>query len=334
LPRKIDWENQIGRRLKLRDLHVFFTVVQRGSMAKAAAQLGVSQPSISESIAGLERALGVPLFERNPRGVEPTAYGDALLKRGTTVFSELKDAVREIEFLSDPTEGELRIGCAESVSTGFLPPIIDRFSQQHPGFTVHVSNSVSPTLELPELRARKIDFFISRLVKPLAREADDLTVETLFDDQMVLAAGAHSRWTQRRRIKLADLVDEPWLLNPPQSWNYITVAEAFRMRGLAMPKIRLMTFSIHLRASLLASGPYITGFPGTFLQSNGDRYGIRPLPVDLPERPWPVAIVTLKSRILHPVAGLFIASLRDYAARRALAGAAPARERGEAETVF
>ena len=64
MPGKIDWENQIGRRLRFRDLHVFFTVVRLGSMAKAAAELGVAPPTVSEVIADLERALGVRLLER------------------------------------------------------------------------------------------------------------------------------------------------------------------------------------------------------------------------------------------------------------------------------
>src|SRR3979490_714863 len=84
--RKIDWESQIGRRLRLRDLHVFFTVVQRGSMAKAAQQLKVTQPAVSRVIADLEHTLGVRLLDRGAQGVVPTIYGRALLKRGTTVF--------------------------------------------------------------------------------------------------------------------------------------------------------------------------------------------------------------------------------------------------------
>jgi DNA-binding transcriptional LysR family regulator len=81
MPRKLDSDSQIGRRLKLRDLHLFFTVVQHGSMAKAASQLGISQPSVSEVIADLEHTLGARLFDRRPRGVQPTMYGDALLTR-------------------------------------------------------------------------------------------------------------------------------------------------------------------------------------------------------------------------------------------------------------
>jgi hypothetical protein len=73
--REIDWESQIGRRPRLWDLHVFSTVVQRGSMAKAAQHLGVSQPAVSEVIADLEHALGVRLLDRSAQGIEPTIYG-------------------------------------------------------------------------------------------------------------------------------------------------------------------------------------------------------------------------------------------------------------------
>src|SRR5499426_1344373 len=119
--RKIDWESQIGRRLRLRDLHVFHAVVLRRSMAKAAVELGVSQPAVSEVIADLEHALGVRLLDRSTQGVEPTMYGNALLKRSIAVFDELKQSVRDIEFLSDPTMGELRIGCVESLSATIVP---------------------------------------------------------------------------------------------------------------------------------------------------------------------------------------------------------------------
>src|SRR5712691_10505781 len=143
MPRKINWESQIGRRLKLRDLHVFYTVVQHGSMAKAAAQLGVSQPAVSELMVGLEHALGVRLLDRSSRGVEPTMYGRALLKRSTVVFDELKQGIRDLEFLADPTVGELRIGCAESVAAAILQPIIERFSKLCPRVVLNVCHEVS-----------------------------------------------------------------------------------------------------------------------------------------------------------------------------------------------
>src|SRR5260370_34345955 len=123
---KMGGEGQIGRRLRLRDLHVFSPVVQRGSMARGAQPLGVSQPAISEVIADLEHALGVRLLDRSAQGIEPTIYGGALLKRSVAVFDELKQSIRDIEFLSDATVGEVHVACSEAVSCRLLPEVIFR----------------------------------------------------------------------------------------------------------------------------------------------------------------------------------------------------------------
>src|SRR5215468_6520787 len=150
-------ENRISRRLRFRDLEVLVSVVQCGSMAKAANELGVTQPAVSEVVAGLEHAFGVRLFDRSPRGVEPTIYGRALLKRGVAAFDELKQSIREIEFLADPTKGEVRIGCPDSIAGGLLAPFVEKFCNRNPGVALAVESVPWPTLELPELHARKLD---------------------------------------------------------------------------------------------------------------------------------------------------------------------------------
>ena len=113
MTKPVNWESRIGRRVRLRDLHILFTVVQYGGMAKAASSLGISQPAVSEAIAGLEHALGARLLDRSRRGIQPTLYRDALLRRGRAAFDELRLAVSEIESLSNPELGEVRIACAE-----------------------------------------------------------------------------------------------------------------------------------------------------------------------------------------------------------------------------
>src|SRR6266404_5271371 len=167
--RKIDWESQIGRRLRLRDLHVFSTVVQRGSMAKAAQHLGVSQPAISEVIADLEHALGVRLLDRSAQGIEPTIYGGALLKRSVAVFDELKQTIRDIEFLSDATTGEVRIGCTDALCYTLLPEIILRFSEQYPRVYMHI-DVTGNWWGYPGLRERKFDCILHRPSSSLAQE--------------------------------------------------------------------------------------------------------------------------------------------------------------------
>src|SRR5947209_15373441 len=112
--------DRIGKRVKLRDLHVLMSVVQAGSMSKAARKLNAAQPNISKSIADLEYSLGVPLLDRHQHGVEPTAYGKALLARCVAIFDELREGIKNIEYLADPTAGEVRIGATGPLAEGFV----------------------------------------------------------------------------------------------------------------------------------------------------------------------------------------------------------------------
>jgi DNA-binding transcriptional LysR family regulator len=307
--RKINWDNQFGRRLKLRDLHVFFTVVQAGSMAKAAEQLGVAQPTVSETIADLEESYGVRLLDRSPRGVEPTTYGAALHRRCVAAFDELKQSGRDIEYLADPKVGELWVGCQESLLAAVLPPIIRRFSKDYPQVTLHVDDVPSPAEQLAELRNRKYDFVLARIVRPLTEE-EDVRVETLFHDHLVIAADTHNNLARRRKIDLVDLVDEPWILTRADSWAYSRLAEAFEQRGLKMPKASLLTLSIPLRIHMVANSSYISVFASSVLHLNAARYGLRSLSIDLPRRPWPVVVVTLRNRTVNPLVERFIECAR------------------------
>src|SRR6266436_5020777 len=128
----MEWSERIGRRIRLRDLHILLAVVQCRSMAKAAEHLAISRPVISRAINDLEHVLGVRLLERDRHGAEPTIYGAALLKRGAIVFDELRESVKDIEFLADPTAGEVRIGCHPFLAPTFITAVIDRFSQRYP----------------------------------------------------------------------------------------------------------------------------------------------------------------------------------------------------------
>src|SRR3954464_11784811 len=115
--------DRIGRRMKLQDLHVLMTVVQAGSMGKAAERLNTSQPNISRSIADLEHAFGVRLLDRHRQGIEPTEYGRALLDCGVAVFDDLRRGVKNIEFLADPTAGEVRIGSIPPLAASFVSAV-------------------------------------------------------------------------------------------------------------------------------------------------------------------------------------------------------------------
>src|SRR3954447_4893639 len=138
------WEARIGRRLRIRDLHVFITAVHHGSMAKAARQLTISQPAVSKAVSDLEHVLGVRLLDRGSLGISPTSYGTALARRSLAAFDELREAVRDIEFIANPEVGDVRIGCNESLSVALMPAAIEQLSEEHTGIRVHLSPMSRP----------------------------------------------------------------------------------------------------------------------------------------------------------------------------------------------
>src|SRR3954447_26362921 len=133
--------DRIGRPIKLQDLHVLMAVVQAGSMNKAAALLNTGQSAVSRSIAELEHTVGVRLLDRTARGVEPTEYGRALLDGGAAVFDDLRQAVRNIEFLADPEAGEVRIGSGHHHAASFVFVVVERLARRHPRMVFHLTSA-------------------------------------------------------------------------------------------------------------------------------------------------------------------------------------------------
>jgi len=304
----MQWVDRVGRRLKLRDLHILLTVVQRGSMAKAAAALTISQPAVSKAIADMEHTLGLRLLDRSRNGIEPTAYGRALVRRGLAIFDELKLGVEELAFLSDPTAGELRIGSTESIAAGLLPAVIERFSREYPRVHLDVAQAVMSTLHYRELRERSIDLLLGRIPTPFAE--DDLQADVVYDDQVVVVAGRQSKWARSRRLKLTDLTGEPWILPPADTLPGSLARELFRAGGAEMPRAPITTLSIQLCCRLVASGRFVTTLPASILRFGGRDLSLKVLPIQLPVQPRPVAVVILKNRMLSPVAKLFIECVR------------------------
>ena len=304
------WADRIGRRLKLRDLHILLAVVQCGSMAKAAGQLSVSNPVVSKAVSDLEQTLGVRLVDRSAHGVEPTIYGRALLDHALSVFDELRQAVKHVEFLADPTAGEARIGSSIALASGLITAVVDRLSRQHPRIVFHLLAAES-SMTYRALEERKVDLVIARIFNPI--EDDRLDAEVLYDEQEVVVAGAHNPWTRRRKIKLAELMRDPWTLPPPDTLSGSVIAQAFRDGGLDLPPTTIVTSTVPVRSALLATGRFLTIMPNSVLQFSANNPAIKRLPVELPTTRRPVGIITLKKRTLSPVAQLFIQCAREVA---------------------
>jgi DNA-binding transcriptional LysR family regulator len=250
------------------------------------------------------------LLDRNSQGLEVTEYGHVLLNGGAAAFDELRQAVKNIKFLADPTAGEVRIGSNHTHTASVVSAIIHRLSQQYPHIVFHLVTARAVSLNR-ELTERNVDLLITGRWGPLIDER--LEFEFLFDDQIVIAAGAQSPWARRRKIELAELANEPWVLPPPGSTVASHALESFRASGLDFPRTIVVTESPQVRFNLPATGSFLTMLPASALKFPIRHTEIKALPVQLPIGPVPCGIVTLKNRTLSSVTRLFIEHAREVA---------------------
>jgi DNA-binding transcriptional LysR family regulator len=304
----MNWIDRAGRRVRLRDLHILLAVAEAGSMSKASARLAVSHPVVSKAISDLEHTIGVRLFDRSAHGVEPTVYGQALLKCGIAVFDEMRQGMKQIEFLDDPTSGELRIGCPDIITAGLLPAIIERFSRDYAKVRFHVIHANTAVMQFQELRDRNVELLFGRTPLPVADQ--DLAVETLFDEPFVVVAGAHSKWARRRSIELRDLLQEPWVVPPYDSVPGVLILEIFRTAKLQPPVPSMATLSVQLTTNMIATGSYIGVLPRSVAYYTR-KFGLKILPVRLANQRLAVGIITVKNRSLSPLASLFLVRARQ-----------------------
>src|SRR5262245_21678014 len=282
--------DRIGRRMKLHDLHVLMAVAQAGSMSKAAQLLNTTQPAISKSIGDLEHAVGVRLLDRGRHGAEPTEYGRALLDGGVVVFDGLRQAVKNIEFLTDPTVGEIRVVGHDPLLVGMLPAVFGRLRQKHPGISINVTPTVAEEGgRYHGLHERKFDIYLGRVTQI----EDDIHADTLFDDRILIVSGPDSKWARRRTITLSELADEPWVLPQPNAVVGAVLAEAFRKCGVVFPSKGVVWGSPSITCAFLPVGPFVSALPASLLRFGANLPSLKVLPVDLPVDPWPVGVMTL-----------------------------------------
>lgn len=306
----MDVNDRVLRRIKLSDLRLFHAVAEHGSMAKAAAHLSLSQPAVSKAIAALERSLGVRLLDRNPHGVDLTAYGRALLKGGVAVFDELKQSVCQIAYLADPSAGDLRIGCTEAGAVALVPAVIDKLSREYPKVVFHVTTADTASLAAHALPGRSIELAIG--ATPEFASDAQIQVEHLFVDRQVVMAGPQNKWVRRHNIALRDLLKEPWILPPADSIAGRYNVESFRSSGLDIPSAQVVSFSYPLSHALLATGRFLTLQP-LLMARLAKHLPLRVLDVRFAGVRRSIGIMTLRNRTLSPLAQLFIACARDIA---------------------
>jgi DNA-binding transcriptional LysR family regulator len=236
------------------------------------------------------------------------------MRRGQAAFDELRSGVKDIEFLTDPEVGEVRIACTESIAAGVLPPVIERFTLRYPRVKLHVFQTTTHLMGFAALHERKADVVLTLLPKPFERDlTEHLQAEVLFEDRICLAAAMQSAWARRRKIEFADLANAALISPDSDTPGGAAVIEAFRAAGLPGSQVSVTTFSVHLRSILSMRGHFIAVLPVSILRFNPGLYSLKELPLALPMPQPPALIVTPKNRTLSPPVERFIECARETA---------------------
>lgn len=303
--------SRLARRLRLRDLHTLLVVLESGSMAKAAGRLALTQPAVSKAMQEMEAELGVPLLERDARGVRPTLFGEAMAARARAILDELGQGARDLAHLADPDQGEVRIGTTEPM-TFTVAAAIRRLAQDRPRITFDVAISDTGTL-LADLRARRLDVVVTR--HGLGGGDEDLDAAWLFRVPLVVVADRRNPLLRRKGLTLAAVAEEPWTLSPPDTFLGRLVATAFRREGLPLPRTAVTSVSIALRLSLIADGRYISMLPRTMLHHPTNAPWLRALDITAEDSAGAIAALTLKRRWMPGPVRLFLEAAREAGPR-------------------
>ncbi|WP_406136992.1 LysR substrate-binding domain-containing protein [Streptomyces sp. NBC_01089] len=294
-------------RLKFRHLVLVDALSRRGSVVGAAAELHVTQPAATRSLHELEDILGVPLFERGPRGVTATVFGEAFTTHARTVLAELTQAGRHVVELADADRGTVIVGTHLAGSNVLLPRAIATVKKVRPQLTV-VVREASPEALLLELEAGRVDFIVGRLTVA----SDEHTVRRkLYDESVELVVRASHALAGQRAVDLAELADYPWILPGAETALRREIEEFFARHGIALPVNRVETTSFLTVRQLLLETDVVAALPSLIIRDDP-----RIVRLDVPLEPigHSVGLTLPAARTPSPSARALIRGLEDVAA--------------------
>ena len=196
-----------ARGFDLRQLELFCALARTGSFTKAADELGIAQPTLSEQIAKLEKGLGAPLFERLNRRIELTPLGHAILGRAQSLLKDAAALPEYFERAQEGVRGPLRVGAIPTILPYFLAPILKVFIGRYPEVDLHVREGTTA-----ELLEQVLEGLIDVAIVSLPVEESGLVMKELFRDPLYLAVPQDHPLASAGKVKLRKLTDERLLI--------------------------------------------------------------------------------------------------------------------------
>lgn len=244
--------------LNPRELQVFLTVAELGSVGKAATALHLTQPALSRIVKRLEQQLGVLLFERHPHGVALTAFGRRLEPYAQLMLSESARAVQELSAMRGQPQGTVRLGSVASGFSGYVPTAVERLLQRSPDLHVRLVEGVTEELLL-QLARGDIDMALAFSV-PVADDIATVSRSEWQTGNHIVAGSAHPL-CGAAGLALRDLLGERWALAPRGTQPRSEFMQLFAEHRLDPPQAVVETGSIIAMRQLIARGGFLGWMP-------------------------------------------------------------------------
>jgi len=308
MPTTMPWF--LRARLKTRQLLLLMAIGDEGNIHRAAEMLNMSQPAASKLLKDLEDVLGISLFERLPRGMRPTWYGEVMIRHGRIALSSLSEAGTEIDALKNGRSGEVRLGAITGPALSLLPAAIAIVLRERPNLRVHLSVESSDVL-LEQLAQAKLDIMIGRLF-----ERDDktkLSYERLADEPVCAVARPGHPLVNIAGLKLERLERAQWIVPPAGSVLRHRFELMFHEAGLTIPPQLIETSSLLFTTKMLQQSDFIAVVP-TEVARYYTSYGmIAMLPLQLSCTMDSFGIITRKDWLLSPGACVVLRAVKTAA---------------------
>lgn len=288
-------------------MEVFLAVSREGSLGRASRALNLTQPAVSKSIRRLEDQLEVALFDRSPRGMVPTEYGQALMQHAELISSETTRALEEIQALRGISKGRILVGATPSIISGILPVAVGRLLIERPGLAVQVVEAIEDGL-LQALMRGEIDLAVIGSMRRI-REYP-VVAQPLYTDQVSVVCRPDHPLLGRKALGLADLLEFPWVLPARDNVMWRRLSEFFYDRELDPPEPVVETTSASFMKAMVAGTDYLTYLPRLLIREDEAGGRLAVLSESLANWERQVIVVRRKEGSLPLAAGALIEELR------------------------
>ncbi|MBQ5941538.1 MULTISPECIES: LysR family transcriptional regulator [unclassified Massilia] len=297
-------------RLKTRQLLLLIALDDYRNIHRAAEELHMTQPAASKQIKDLEEMLDVRLFERLPRGMEPTIYGETMIRHARMALTSLALAHDDIVALKAGLAGQVEVGVIMSPAMALLPRAIARIKEQAPLLRIGVQVESSNVL-LDKLQRGTLDFMIGRILEK--EDSTGLIYEELTEEPACAVVRPGHPLLENRQLELKDIADRPWILPPPGSILRHRFDMMFRRAGLAPPVNVVDTTALLLITALLQQTDSLHVMPQEVAQYYASLNVMRILPIELPCKMDAFGIIRQQDHLLSPGADLLLKAVRAAA---------------------